>query len=229
MRLADARQLRILDFDIENRPLSYWMPDRPTADITAIASMWSGKPATMQVLLLIPKTGNSTLDYLLWKTYAEAIPEGSMVGTTGMLELFSDRYLMADMVTGHYIRKHDLPIINGALYDADLPLLGPKLTQDTKLDMFKKADVPATQEHLLEVLGAGSKEHMTQGDWRMANRLSIEGVRRTYERVSSDVLAHDKMRQEMVARGWLKAPSMWAPGGGYVSEGPGRTETGDAK
>jgi len=36
---------RILDFDIENRPLSYWIPDQPTAEITAIAWAWADKPS----------------------------------------------------------------------------------------------------------------------------------------------------------------------------------------
>jgi hypothetical protein len=33
----ERKQRRILDFDIENRPLSYWVPDMPTADITSIS------------------------------------------------------------------------------------------------------------------------------------------------------------------------------------------------
>jgi hypothetical protein len=80
------------------------------------------------------------------------------------------------MVTGHYIRKHDLPIINAMLYDEGPAAAGPKLTSDTKLDMMKKADIPATQEFLLELLDPQCplefrwiKYHMTSG----------RGVRRT--------------------------------------------------
>jgi hypothetical protein len=40
MKWKTRRKLRILDFDIENRPLSYWVPDRPSAEITAIAAGW---------------------------------------------------------------------------------------------------------------------------------------------------------------------------------------------
>lgn len=195
---------RVLDFDIENRPLSYWQPDRPTADITSIASMWVGDHDSMEVLLL------------------------GEVTTEEMLARFVTRYNEADIVTGHYISRHDLPIINGALYDFDMPLLGPKLYCDTKTHMFKKADVPATQEFLLELLDPQCpigipliKYHMSQRTWREANRLSPEGLEQTRIRVLNDVHAHSHMREAMLDRGWLRAPSMWEPGGGYseVSEG----------
>jgi len=198
---AGGRALRILDFDIENRPLSYWMADRPTAQITAIASAWVGDHESMRVDLY-DGTESSYLD---------------------MLNAFVDRYKQADMVTGHYIRRHDLPIINGALYELkDFGLLDEKLTCDTKLDMFKKADIPATQEFLLEVLDPRCpkgipifKQHMSQRDWREANTLSADGLQKTAVRVSSDVHAHEHMRDAMLTRGWLKRPSMWRPGGGF--------------
>jgi hypothetical protein len=176
----------VLDFDIENRPLSYWMPDRPTAEITAIAMMWIGEPESMKVVLL----GRET-------------PEQ-------MLEAFCERYRLADVVTGHYIRKHDLPIINGALVELGLPVLAPKLTCDTKLDMVRKADIPASQEFLLETLGVGEgKYHMTQAKWRKANRLTPEGIAEAERRVSSDVRDHAEMRAEMLRRGLLRPPKMW--------------------
>jgi len=203
---ADGRATRILDFDVENRPLSYWMADCPTAEITAIASCWADDPSSMEVLLLGPKHR----------------------GPTTLLLPFMERYEQADIVTGHYIRRHDLPIINGALMELDLPLLGPKLTIDTKLDMFKKADIPATQEYLLEVLDVRDvygkpfrKYHMSQNDWREANRLSPIGLRKTMERVASDVYAHMALRLEMTRLGMLRPPRVWDPGSGFseVTEG----------
>jgi hypothetical protein len=202
---ASGRATRILDFDIENRPLSYWQPDRPTAEITAIASCWADDVSSMRVALLYPNNG----------------------GQTEMFRDFTERYNEADIVTGHYIRRHDLPIINGALYELGLPLLGPKLTCDTKLDMFTKADIPATQEYLLEVLRITdlygqpvAKFHMTQGDWREANRLTAAGLAKTAQRVQSDVFAHMQLRLRMLALGMLKPPSMWVPGGApEITEG----------
>lgn len=204
--LLEGRRARILDFDIENRPLSYWQPDKPTAEITAIASCWADDLASMEVLLLGPSDD----------------------GPASLLERFVARYNEADMVTGHYIRRHDLPIINGALYELGMTLLSVKLTCDTKLDMFKKADVPATQEYLLEALDVRDqygnpfrKVHLSQHDWREANRLTEEGLRKTAERVKSDVYGHMALRTEMLRRGMLRSPSVWNPGGGpsEITEG----------
>lgn len=202
--IPSAGSGRVLDFDIENRPLSYWTIDRPTCDITAIASCWANDIESMEVLLL------------------------GVQDSRTMLLRFCERYNEADLVTGHYIRRHDLPIINGALYEFGLPLLQPKLTCDTKLDMFKKADIPATQEFLLETLDVRDaygkpfrKFHMSQTNWREANRLTDKGIQETAERVTSDVYAHMALRKEMLRRGMLRAPSLWNPGGGAseVAEG----------
>ena len=202
-----TRPLRILDFDIENRPLSYWLDDRPTAEITAIASCWVGDLSSMEVWTLSRDDD----------------------GPRDVMERLLARYAEADMVTGHYIRKHDLPIMNGALYELDMPLLGPKLTCDTKLDMFAKADVPATQEFLLETLDVRDvygqpirKYHMSQSDWREANRLTDLGVQKTRERVASDVFGHIALRAAMLERGMLRGPRMWSPGGANGGT-PGRT------
>lgn len=206
---GEARKLRILDWDIENRPLTYWVPDRPTAQITAIASMWVGDHDSLRI------------DYLL-------TPDSTEDDERDMLLRFVERYNEADMVTGHYIRRHDLPITNAMLYELDLPLLEPKLSCDTKLDMFKKADLPATQEFLIETLRPKcdmgfpiEKFHMSQTNWRAANRLTPEGLELTRRRVGSDVHAHTHLRERMLDLGYLKAPSMWNPGGGVseVSEG----------
>src|SRR6185436_10157697 len=98
LMLTTKKQLKVLDFDIENRPLSYWIPDgKPTAEITAIASCWADDPESMVVHLL-----------------GQDDPEL-------MLQFFVNRYNKADIVTGHYIRVHDLPIINGALMEFGLP------------------------------------------------------------------------------------------------------------
>jgi hypothetical protein len=175
-----------LDFDIENRPLSYWIPDRPTAEITAIAWQFIGEPKSMECWLL-----------------GRDDPQQ-------MLERFVQVYNEARMVTGHYIRKHDLPIINGALMEFGLPTLQPKLSQDTKLDMVKKADIPATQEFLSDMLGIKSRKyHMTQTMWRDANRLTPEGLALTEKRVTDDVRQHMKLRKAMIAAELLKPPRVW--------------------
>lgn len=191
-----AGGVRWLDFDIENRPASYWVPDRPTADITAIAACWTDDPKSMKVWLMRP-------------TFTEAEFVAQM---KEMLLGFVALYDQADGVTGHYIRKHDLPIINGALMDFGLPTLGQKMTQDTKLDMVKKADIPATQEYLAGMTKIkAAKFHMTQHFWRNANRLTDTGLALTEKRVTDDVRQHMKLRLAMLEAGLLKAPRVWRP------------------
>lgn len=180
------RRLRVLDFDIENRPLSYWQPDRPTAEVTAIAWAFVDKPSQVEVRLL----GRDDPQQMLLD--------------------FVAAYNEAGMVTGHYIRRHDLPILNGALMELGLPTLQPKLTQDTKLDLVRKADIPATQEYLAEMLGVKApKIAMTQGKWREANRLTANGLTLTEKRVVGDVRQHMKLRKALLGAGLLKAPKVW--------------------
>lgn len=182
------RTLRILDFDIENRPLSYWIPEQPTSEITAIAACWTDNISSLDSRLL-----------------GETEPEE-------ILSWFVDLYNRADIVTGHYIRRHDLPTINGALMEYGMEPLKPKLTIDTRLDMIKKVGIPATQEYLCDIFNIPvEKYHMTQKKWREANRLTYAGYAETHKRVTTDVLQHMMLRTEMVKRGLLKPPKVWAP------------------
>src|SRR5690242_11182935 len=77
--LVRSRPMRVLDFDIENRPLSYLGSDFTTAEVTAIAWAWCDQPEDVTV-------------YLLGETDLPTI-----------LERFVDAYVRADMVTGHFI------------------------------------------------------------------------------------------------------------------------------
>jgi len=183
-----ASKVRILDFDIENRPLSYLGKDYTTADVTAIAWCFVGEPRSMRCVLL----GAHLQDV--------------------MVEEFVKVYSQADMVTGHFIRMHDLPIINGTLIEHGLPGLEQKLTCDTKLDLVKKGPVfSASQENLCAMLGlAAPKVHMNTVLWREANRLTAEGLRLTAKRAIGDVIQHMQLRKALVARDLLLAPSEWS-------------------
>ena len=180
-------RLRVLDFDIENRPLSYMGEDYTSGEVTAIAWQFVGESRGRCVLL-----GRET--------------------PHEMLEAFDEAYSQADLVTGHYIRKHDLPIISGALLEGGLPPLLPKLTQDTKLDLIKHKYLSASQESLAEMLEVPfPKVHMTQPGWREANRLTPEGIKKTAARVIGDVRQHIAMRAKLLACGALGPPKIWRP------------------
>lgn len=198
MRLVESKETRrILDFDIENRPLSYWYGDVTTGEITAIA--WSYlDPGNVEYRAL----GETTLE--------------------GMLADFVDAYNNADLVTGHYIRRHDLPTINAALFEVGLPLLSSKMVQDTCVDAARFRNFPKNQETLAAVLGIEApKVGMNTLKWRSANRLTTDGIELTKERVIGDVIQHIALREAMLERGMLKPPSEWhpIPGGKiYVEE-----------
>lgn len=187
MTTTVRRTLRILDFDIENRPLTYLGGDFTTAEITAIACSLGSR---YQVKC-----------WLLGRDEPKA-----------MLEAFRHEYEKADVVTGHYIRRHDLPIINGALMEYGLPLLTPKLTSDTKLDCLKAKDLSRSQESLAAMLGVKApKVHVTQPEWRAANRLEPDSLAITEARVIGDVRQHQQLREAMIRQGMLGPPKMWRP------------------
>lgn len=195
------KRLKVLDFDIENRPSSYWYDDKTTSEITAIA--WS--------------LGNSvepwrTPEQFLVEVAVLAPPPNGEASMHSMLENFRRAYDEADMVTGHYIRKHDLPIINSHMIEFGYGPLKPKLTSDTKLDLVTYGGQSASQMGLANTLGVKKeKPRMSVNRWRDANRLTPEGREATIERVVGDVRQHMELRLAVIREGMLKAPVVWTP------------------
>lgn len=186
--------LKVLDFDIENRPLSYLGQDFTTAEITAIAASF-GPTERMYCWLLRP---------------GDTVPQHEQ-----MLTEFRELYDQADVVTGHYIRNHDLPIINGSLIEHGFSPLAPKLTCDTKNDLVNAKGVSKSQESLAAMLHLEfPKIQMSQSDWREANRLTEAGIAKTERRVTGDVRQHQAMRTKLLELGLLRPPKMW----GYENE-----------
>lgn len=189
-------KLRILDFDLENRPLSYLGSDFTTSDITVIAWSFGSKAVSYAAQTLDPK---SRLE---------------------MLQRFEVAYDDADIVTGHYILGHDLPIINGHLLEAGFAPLGPKMVSDTKVHLVGRKGVSASQESLGAMLELEAPKYtMTQAMWRSANRLEPNGIKLAVERCVADVKQHMEMRAKLVDLDWLKPPVYWhadSKVGGYV-------------
>ena len=184
-----SRPLKVLDFDIENRPLSYLGSDFTTAEVTAIAWAWTDHPDDVTVHLL----GETDL--------------------ADILRRFVDAFDMADIVTGHYIRGHDLPMLNGALMECRMPALSDKMTQDTKCDLIRSKGISLSQESLGAMFRLKQqKVQMNQAKWRAANRLTPEGLREVRERVTGDVKQHIALRKELVALGYLAPPRIWKSG-----------------
>lgn len=185
--------LDIYDFDVECRPLHWYGGDFVSKEITAIAWAKVTKRPIVQVRLL-------TLDANL--------PEI-------LTEFYEEVYLRAGMLTGHFIRGFDLPLINGMMIEHGLPTLGKILTHDTKLDLLKFQGLSKSQENLGAILDLKHpKVQMDQKKWRLANRLTNEGIELARKRVIGDVREHIEMRAEMIALGYLGTPRNWDPGGG---------------
>lgn len=187
VKVVKKQSMKILDFDIENRPLSYWYDGNCTAEVTAIAASWIGSD-DVKVWLL----GQDSAEDML----------------NNFVELFNE----ADQVTGHYIRRHDLPIINGNLLEYGMPSLSSKLSSDTKLDLMKISSMSLSQESISSYYDLPEpKHHMTQTAWRTANRLSPEGIAQTKKRVVDDVIQHKAMRDILLEKEYLGSPKMWYP------------------
>jgi hypothetical protein len=181
--------MRVLDFDIENRPLSYLGSDFTTAEVTAIAWAWCDRPEDVTVFLL----GEHDLPDILMR--------------------FVVAYNQADMVTGHYIKGHDLQMVNGALMECRMAPLCDRLVQDTKLDLMRSKGISLSQESLGAMFRLDhAKVVMNQSKWRAANRLTPEGLAEVRQRVTGDVRQHIELRRELLALGYLAAPVVWKSG-----------------
>jgi hypothetical protein len=190
-----TRPLRVLDFDIENRPLSYLGSDFTTAEVTAIAWAWCDQPENVSVCLL----GEDDLDDILRR--------------------FVAAYDTADMVTGHYITGHDLPMLNGALVECGMAPLADKLVQDTKTHLVSLKGISKSQESLGAMFRLDApKVQMNQSKWRAANRLTPEGLAEVRQRVTGDVRQHIELRQTLLDRQLLRPPSMWRSGSAQAVE-----------
>jgi hypothetical protein len=190
-----TRPMRVLDFDCEARPLHWISSDYVSKEITAIAWAWTDRPEDVTCYLL-----------------GESEP-------TDMLRAFCAAYAKADMVTGHYIRGYDLPMVNGALTEYGLPVLGDKLSQDTKIDLVRRAGLSGSQENIGAMLRLlHPKVKMDQAKWRDANRLTPEGIALTRQRVVGDVQQHIEMRAKLLELGYLAPPKMWRSGNAQVEQ-----------
>lgn len=182
---------RILDFDTESRPLSWFGGDFVTQEITAIAAQFIGEK----------------------KMYVWALGEDQ---TEDFLMAFRVLYDQADIVTGHFIIGHDLPVLNAAMLDFGLNPLSPKMAHDTKNHLLKLRGISKSQENLGALLGLKHpKVGMDQAKWREANRLTPAGIALTKKRVVGDVKQHIELRAELLRRGMLGFPKMWHPSGAY--------------
>jgi hypothetical protein len=180
----------VCDFDTESRPLSWINSEFVSSEITAVA--WT-----------LHEDGGTVPFISTW-----------LLGEDGYADLmeFWTALSKADIVTGHFIRRHDLPRVNAMRIEIGLGPLPRLFTQDTHGDLTRIASLSKSQEGLGDMLGLVSpKVKMTPQDWREANRLTTEGILKTEERVIGDVRQHVELRRALLDRGLLKPGRYWSP------------------
>ncbi len=184
-----SRPMRVLDFDTESRPLHWITSDYMSQEITAMAWAWTDTP-------------DNVTCHMLGET-----------DTVDMLQAFRAVYDQADMVTGHYITGHDLPLIQAMLTECHLPLLPDKLVQDTKTHLVKRRGMSSSQENIAAMLLLEhDKVKMNQAKWRAANRLTPEGRQEARKRVIGDVQQHIEMRGKLLELGYVSRHERWKGG-----------------
>lgn len=198
MRLAPKQRQRVLDFDVECRPIAWYGGDWVTKQPTAIAWKFVGERGAVQCAQI-----------------GESFDARNVLDEErAMLAAFIEAYDAADIVTGHYIRGFDLPLLNGALMRLGLPLLGAKLTHDTKGDLARGQGLSKSQENLGAMFElAHPKVPMNTARWAEGNMLLPEGLEATRKRVVGDVRQHIELRAAMLERGLLGPPQPWSSGG----------------
>jgi hypothetical protein len=184
MLLTAARKLAILDFDCESVATGFGDPQWVPQKVTAIAWSWFGDERIESRLRL--------------------------AGAEKMLTAFLKAYNAAELIVGHYIRKHDLPLIDKECAELGLPPLAPKLVQDTHADLIRTKGMKRDQDNLAEFLElAEKKQTMNQRQWEAA--YAERGWPQIRARAESDVRQNKLMREAMLERGWLKPPRIWRP------------------
>ncbi len=190
MRWTKEGAIRLLDFDIETRKVGFHTGGRFSPDgcePTTIAACWIGEKKVH-----------------VWAQPEHTLPE--------ILVAFMLLYNEAELVTGHYIRKFDLPIINGSLLEHGLPMLTEKWASDTKGDLMSFSGLSKSQENLSGMLRlADEKYHMADFRWRESTRLTVEGAEEAKKRATSDVRQHIRMRAALIEAGALRGPRVWRP------------------
>lgn len=198
MQLTTKRTARILDLDVECRPMAWYGGDWVTKEITAIAWRFTDEAEEdTRVWLLTPS-----------RTWAEHINKRRR----GMEQFIKD-YAEADIVTGHYIRGFDLPLINGTCARLGLPMLAGKLAHDTKNDLVRMSGLSKSQENLAAYFEMKhAKQKMNTHLWEVGNSLVAEGRAETKRRVVGDVDQHIEFREGLLERGCINPPQYWSPG-----------------
>jgi len=178
--------------------LAYWYDGQTTSEITAIGWKFVDEPKCHTMMLCAD--GRFETD------------DGDRITDTKAYMSFREILLKADVVFGHNIRKHDLPIFQAGLLRRQLPPLTPIRNSDTLRDIPKKNGLSASLANLSAMYGLdGEKQSMSHSDWELSNRLTPEGIALARGRVVGDVLLQEKLLDKLKGLDLLRPARMWNP------------------
>ena len=194
----ETHDLRVLDFDIECRPIAWYAGEWVTKQPTVIAWKWVHEPAYVEPR--VAWIGRSGISARVLDEEEEMILE------------FLEVYDRAEMVTGHFIRGFDLPTLNGACMRLGMPGLGSKLASDTKLDLDTASGLSKSMENLSAMFEAEHQKFpMNTALWARSNMLLPDGIELAKTRCQNDVVEHIELRERMIDLDVLAPPRDWSP------------------
>lgn len=185
-----TRPARILDFDMESLAAGFadpaWVPQK----ITCISWGWVGYEGTnsaisTQMGFFIPSIRRT------------------------MLEQFLPVYEQADVVAGHNLLRHDLPLLKAECMRLGLPIPGPKLVEDT-IQIRKVKGLKKGLDNLGKLLK--TQEEKQDMDWQAWEEAYEDPTwQKVIDRCESDVRLHQDVRQKMIDLGWHAKRVVWTP------------------
>lgn len=182
LRLKPDGRLKLLCYDIENKPGTYGPGDFTHGKVTAIAAQFIGDGEMRS-----------------W-----VMRRSSRAQVRRAAESFRKLWEEADIVVGHNIRRHDKKLLDGFYTTLDLPVLPRRRAIDTYLDQPKMAGLSRSLENLCARWGCPERKiHMPEHAWEFAYDGVPEYVDLMRERCESDVriniwLYHELLRRRLL-------------------------------
>ena len=181
---------RILDFDTESLAAGFADPEWVPQKITCSAWSW---------------VGEDVVHHRICGIRGFFIPEVRAKSLRPLVAAIRQ----ADIVRGHNLARHDLPVLNAECLRLGLGPLPPLQVQDS-IKIVRTKGFKKGQDNLARLLKL-EKEKLAM-DWQAWEDAYAEaGWPTVIARCVSDVEQHKQLWDAMSAAGWLKPMTVWRP------------------
>lgn len=186
------RPQKVLDFDTESLAAGFYDPQWVPQKITCIAWSWIGQD---RVHVATCKDERGLYSKSVWRRE--------------MIQLFLKALLKADLVVGHNIIRHDLPVLNAECLRLGLKPLPPIKVQDT-MRFTKTKGFLKGQDNIGALIDTHDQKMSL--NWQQWDDAYAEpGWPTVIKRCKGDVKMHKDIYAHMLAEGWLKPIRIWRP------------------